>query len=263
MFSKFIIYNFQDIYEQVIGKSLFYKEGIELLDSYKRKIKESLNNYYLKEDEYIDASSIEKRWFPEIECDVFISHSHKDKEQIVSFIGWLYKLFGIRAFIDDAIWDNVDELANRLSTKIYQDRLEDTFITEEQANSYGASNAFLILNSAIERMIDKAECFLFIGTRNSLIDGDTHTKSPWIYTENLFSNLVKQKPLSEYRNNRLAHSREGLREAFEISYKCDFGSYVQLTRDDLTALVRSKTSITIAEENLDMLYAIKKMVNLD
>ncbi len=256
MFSKFVIYNFNEVYEQVLSRADFYQEGKKLLDSYKEKINESLNNYYLKDNQFVDALDIERRWFPEIECDIFISHSHKDKEQLISFVGWLHYQFGIKAFIDDGIWDNVDDLAQNLATKVYQDRFEDTWIDKDEANNYGMSNALLILNGAIENMIDSTECFLFIGTNNSLIDGDTHTKSPWIYTENLFSNFVRRRPLSEYRKGFLAHSKD-ISESLKVSYKCDFGSYIEITRDDLTNLLLNRSEAKISEENLNMLYEIK------
>ncbi len=44
---------------------------------------------YLRKDGSLDAAMIESDWFPEIEADVFISHSHKDKKLAINLAGYL------------------------------------------------------------------------------------------------------------------------------------------------------------------------------
>ena len=250
MFSRFIIRDFQSIYDKPLLKGYDYGKGKELLDSHEKIIKESfqkINNGTLK------AKDIEDDWFPKIDCHMFISHSHQDFDKVISLVGWLHCLFGIEAFVDAVAWKNVEDLKESLINMYQSSDYEDK---KKELDRIASINSYLILNSALEKMIDSTECFVFIDTENSLVDGRKHTKSPWIYTENLFSNLVRHKTQFEHRHV-LYHS-QGLVEALAVEYECNFENYIELTEKDLSKMFESfKPFHGIPEIALNGLYKIK------
>ena len=254
MFSRLVIYNFRDIYKNVIGGSYFEEKGRELLFECKKSIEKSIDLFFDSATKTFDANSIENSWFPQIECNVFISHSHKDFDHILSFVGWLYECLGIKAFVDSAIWENVNVLAKKLEDKYFAEDVE-CLMEPREIIEKAYTNSRIILNSAIEKMIDSTECFLFIGTENSLIDFET--TSPWIYAENLFSNVVRRKELVEYRPI-LIHEHYTA-DSINMKYKCSFDGYKEITRSDLMEIWKHR-GIKDPLETLDYLYKIKGII---
>lgn len=49
-------------------------------------------------------------WFPKINADIFLSHSHKDEKLIIAFAGWLKDTFNLDVFIDSCIWGYSNDL---------------------------------------------------------------------------------------------------------------------------------------------------------
>ena len=255
MFSRLVIYNFADVCKEIISNQRYYEEGKKLLDSLKSEVTNSLFKAIDSTQSIIDAQDIENIWFPRIECNIFISHSHKDIESIISFVGWLYAKYGIVSFVDDGIWENYNDLRIKLFNKIFQD-FEDDLMTQDEIEKIAYSNSLLILNSAIEKMIDSTECFLFIGTDNSLLTGDTHTKSPWIYSEVLFSNMVRRKRLLCYRQHIEHGFSQKMCETVEVKFKCSFINFTEITRQDFLKFKSYSPAVIIADESLDTLYKI-------
>lgn len=66
----------------------------------------------------INGTELQELWFPVDELgefDVFISHSHKDIDDVVlPFASWLYSHLGLRSFIDSQFWKSADDLLNIL-----------------------------------------------------------------------------------------------------------------------------------------------------
>ena len=60
------------------------------------------------------ADSIWDEWFPEVNADVFISHSSKDVDLAKMFAQWLKKNFSLSAFIDSDIWGHSDDLLKEI-----------------------------------------------------------------------------------------------------------------------------------------------------
>lgn len=240
-----------NITEQGVFAPHFYQYGMDSFNQQKLIVRNRLDAYAL-DDGILDASRIEEDWFPDIDANVFISHSHRDQK----LAGWMHELFGIESFIDSCVWGYADDLL-----KIIDDNYCATK-HGENGNTYNYSkrnqsttHIHLILNSALQKMIDKTECLFFINILNSLIVDDiisgSATTSSWIYSELTFSRVVRKRKLSEYRL-RLSH--DALFESSQLSVKYDvsLSHLVDLSDSDLLQIwMRSRHS---PYEALDDLY---------
>ena len=98
MFSGFNV----KVDDNTIGYDLFFESGKRVLQSNRTVVHENLQEYICNRD-LLDGSLMASDWFPEINADIFLSHSHADERFVVSFAGWLYELFGVRAFVDSMV----------------------------------------------------------------------------------------------------------------------------------------------------------------
>lgn len=201
MFSAFNL----EISENDLKMSSGYEEGRILYNSYRKQISDSLDKYLLR-DGTIDVNKIEKDWFPEIKADIFISHSHADEHLAITLSGWLFKNYKIKCFIDSCVWGYANDLLRNIDNEYCVGKRDENdkilFYSYEMRND-STSHVHMILNGALMKMIDNTECFMFLSTPNSLIlkkeITNNSTYSPWIYSELLFSKLVRHKKLYEYR----------------------------------------------------------------
>lgn len=71
------------------GKNLFTEFFISGKKLYEQK--ESLVERYLDNFKGIngrlDGSKLQANWFPPVEADIFLSHSHKDRDQAIALSG--------------------------------------------------------------------------------------------------------------------------------------------------------------------------------
>lgn len=247
------------ITEQGCFSPYFKDFGQSLFDEQKDTVHSQLDSYVLDEG-VLDASRIEEDWFPSIDTNVFISHSHKDRELAIGFAGWLHELFGISSFIDSCVWGYADDLLkiidkNYCVNKRKPDGSIDTYDYNKRNQS--TAHVHMILNTALQKMIDKTECLVFLNTPNSLlidnvIDGAA-TASPWIYSELTFSRLCRKRKLSEYRSH-LVH--DSLHEFAQLNVKYDvsLSHLVDLNDSDLLQ-IWMKSRQKRPQEALDDLYS--------
>lgn len=173
------------------------------LAAQKKKIRATIEKYKTVEGD-LDVEKIVKDWFQSFEADIFISHSHRDEQQALAFAGWLYDRFRIKAFVDSAIWNYSDELLRLIDDKYCVLKKEpDKTYSYEQRN-ISTAHVHMILNGELMKMIDKCECLMFFNTPNSTTSTkdaikNEQTHSAWIYSELLFSGMVRHKKLSDYR----------------------------------------------------------------
>ena len=201
----------------------YKKVGIKLFEKQKTIIKSQLDSLVVDEN-YLKASALEEEWFPEINADVFISHSHKDQELAIGFAGWLYNKFEITSFIDSCVWGYADDLLRMIDEDFCVSKRKEDGSTETYSyykRNQSTSHVHIILNTALQKMIDKTECLIFINTPNSLLIDDVikgvSTESPWIYSELMFSRMCQKKKLSDYRQRLML----GLFEQKQLKVKYD------------------------------------------
>src|SRR5579875_2735717 len=96
---------------------LHYKQtGNTIYNSQKQKVKDELSKFIL-DDGTINGTDMQNSWFPQIHVDVFLSHSHNDKEKAIALAGWLKHTFDLDVFLDSSVWGSADELLKNIDDR--------------------------------------------------------------------------------------------------------------------------------------------------
>ena len=183
--------------------------GFKSLTCQKATIERKIKSF-IDDDGFLDGSKMQDNWFPQIKADVFISHSHKDKDLALALAGWLKENLGLTAFIDSCVWGYSNDLLKLIDNRYCRNEYRRTYDYEKRNSS--TSHVHMMLSVALTQMIDNTECLFFLNTPNS-ITPDTiinQTESPWIYSEIATSQLIRKKKLEEYRQVALMESWSSL-----------------------------------------------------
>ena len=184
----------------------------------KHRIESSIETF-MDSDEIIIASQLVANWFPQIDCEVFISHAHKDREFAIRLAGFLKSEFGITSFINSCAWGYSDSLLRILDNRYCRQEWSQTYDYSKRNKS--TTHVHMMLSTALIKMIDQCECVIFLNTPQSIssssyINGYT-TESPWIYAELVMTALIQRRaPEGHRRAKRSAIATEGMR----IKYAC-------------------------------------------
>lgn len=202
-------------------KNDFLKIGNKILAKQKRIVDSSLERYKDKDGNF-DASLIEKDWFPQIDADIFISHSHQDEENVLIFAGLINVLFDKTCFIDSCCWNYCDDLTAELEAfYINNGNLE--------ASQYAQSHVHVLLSVALSKMISNTECLMFFKTPASisLTDGiEDYTYSPWIYSEIQTANII----LDAYEKSAILSEQTITTRNFSIKYQTEMSRFLKMNQ---------------------------------
>ncbi len=104
-------------------------------------------------------------------AQVFLSHSHADRNKALKVKNYLESETNQRVFIDSLFWDYKDDVLNKLAEYDDTSKIEDAFT--------------LILRESLEDMIKKCPYFVFLESNNSVSNQGLSriTYSAWIYEE--------------------------------------------------------------------------------
>jgi hypothetical protein len=183
-----------------------------LIEEWEEEYNNKLNNNiksFKDEDGYLRADVIQANWFPSIDADVFISHSHNDLELAIAFSLWLEDSFGISSFVDSCVWGCAYELLKLINNEYNLNKRSQLY--KYEGCMYAASHVYMILSRALASMIDRTECLFFLSTSNSLrsqykkeVLGRkvAKTASPWIYSEIEMTRLIGKKDIEKQRRQR-------------------------------------------------------------
>lgn len=233
----------------------YHSKGKEIFESHKKQVKAVFDKFKLK-DGSLDGSAIQATWFPQIEADVFISHSHKNEKEVIALAGFLMEKFKIKAFIDSCIWESAYDLQQDLDN-IYSwiDPLKKgSYSYSEVSNS--SSHVHMMLSSALALMIDRTECIFFYNTPDSIetYDKIKRTSSPWIYSEITITQIVRRKIPARRKTQEIRLFAKGglINESLKMKYRLETGHLANLTPSNFNAW-KSETTNT-PNEALDKLY---------
>ena len=208
--------------------------------------------YYLKDgsSNVFDAAKLNDGWFPEINCDVFVSYSHLDVDDAECIADLLYQYFGLSAFVDSFFWKSCDEL-QKMIDDTYSTVDYDEDIYDYRKVQYSASHVHLLLVGQLLRVIENSDCFLLWGTPNSLINenGEIQSSSPWIYFETLlYDRLIRTE------RKRLA-AFESMNESmrYQISYPICTENIKTVSIEDMIEL-NMRINNTGREDALNMMH---------
>lgn len=220
---------------------LYFKVGEDFYKKMEKKVRQSLDQY-ISPDGSIDGSKMQEDWFPLIKTDIFISHSHKDKDFAIALAGWLLKSFGLTTFIDSCIWGYSEDLLKMIDDEFCWNKSNGTYNYIDR--NYSTSHVHMMLSTALNKMMDKTECIFFINTENSITPKDLieQTESPWIYSEITMTQLLKERRTGRESKELLKSeitklmSEHALLEKFPaVKYKADLDN---LTPIDESILYR-------------------------
>ncbi len=121
-------------------------------------------------------------------AQVFLSHSHADKNEALKVKGYLEEYLDAECvFIDSLFWDYKDDVLNKLAEYAEYDD-NDISVIEDAFT--------LILRESLECMIKKCPYFVFLQSKNSvsLNQGLSQiTYSAWIYEELRIAHSISSK----------------------------------------------------------------------
>lgn len=210
----------------------------------------------------IDGTALKEHWFGIAAADIFISHSHKDLNKVKAFAGWLYRNFGLKAFIDSCTWGYVDDLLKLLDDQYCWNKNSETY--NYTIRNYTTSHVHMMLATALTEMIDNTECLMFYKTPNSIKISEeiqntksgkrNETISPWIYHELSISSMMRQK--NPIRTSALLeHRAEFAQNSLQIVYNVEkaLQELIVINEKDLEVW---KTTQHIPEHPLDTLYEL-------
>lgn len=248
----------------------YYDDGKDFLDGQKRLVEETLAKYtsdeknltkYASEEGPLDGTAIQNDWFHPIKADVFLSHAHRDDKLVVGLVGWLYKKCRVRAFVDSHIWGYANDLLKQIDDQycVLKHNSDGSTTYSYWKCAESASHVHIMLNTALEQMVDKCECLLFVNTPNSLSVSTTmdenSTLSPWIYSELSISQTIRRKSLQDYRftSHFFAEDSADRQSNLRVKYNVKMDHLKPLSVEDLhkwsEALMQDTT-----EYPLDRLY---------
>ncbi len=230
----------------------FYQIGLKLYSQYQSMVKGILDEF-TDAAGALDASKMRANWFPEIKCDVFISHSHVDDRTAISLAGWLKSACSLDAFVDSCAWGFSDDLLQLIDNEFCL--MEDGAHYSYELRNRSTSHVHMMLCSALSMMIDNCECILFLDTPSSLLPGETitTTRSPWIYAEIGMTRLTRKRTPDEYRG-LVKKAMSEARRRMEVLYRVDLAHLQELSVKDLNHWLEIKDDYPHA---LDALYAVK------
>lgn len=236
------------------GKSLHFLNAVRTIQHLKT---------FISPDGVVDGSAMTTDWFPEIEANVFISHSHRDAERAIGLAGWLHSEFGLKSFIDSCVWGEAKALLKSIDEKYAYRKYPQGDYFDYQTRNQTTTFVNMMLATALNKMIDRTECLIFLNTPNSITTAEAindKTKSPWIYSEIETSRIIRKRAhrrANEVKVRDMLKS-EVLSEGFEGTFDVDLGHLAKIYQSDLDAWASSHEINKILERGvhpLDILYA--------
>ncbi|MGN8360563.1 TIR domain protein [Helicobacter pylori] len=154
------------------------------------KIHELIKNApYSNDNIVLKRNEIKEAFFspfkPQLKnAQVFLSHSHADKNKALEIKDYLENQTKRKVFVDSLFWDYKDDVLNELAKYDDISKIKDVFT--------------LILRESLQDMIEKCPYFVFLQSKNSVSNQGLSrnqdllkiTYSAWIYEELKIANTL-------------------------------------------------------------------------
>ncbi|WP_430788373.1 hypothetical protein VBD025_00805 [Virgibacillus flavescens] len=231
----------------------------------KNYIQRKLDRFVL-DDGSLDGSALQNDWFPDVDADIFLSHSHGDKKITMAFAAMLKEEFGLKAFIDSCVWGYADDLLKKIDDEFCKNKTDTGATYNYNLRNYSTSHVHMMLSSALTKMMDKTECLIFVNTPNSITTRDAvekKTKSPWIYSEIASSLVLRKKTPVRHEVIEKSWKFEAAQKKLDIVYNVDLDHLTSLSTEDLKVwrhLFKDEHVVGAQPHPLDLLYRSKKLI---
>ncbi|WQV02243.1 toll/interleukin-1 receptor domain-containing protein [Helicobacter pylori] len=175
-----------------------------------RKIYELIKNAKYSNDNIIlNHNEIKEAFFspfkPQLKtAQVFLSHSHADRNKALEVKNYLESQTKRKVFIDSLFWDYKDDVLNELEKYDDISEIEDAFT--------------LILRESLQDMIEKCPYFVFLQSKNSVSNQGLSqiTYSAWIYEELKIAHSINEsRPTPKMESMQVFHEISPFLESFE------------------------------------------------
>ncbi|RKV16040.1 TIR domain protein [Helicobacter pylori] len=143
-------------------------------------------------------------------AQVFLSHSHADRNKALEVKDYLESQTKRKVFIDSLFWDYKDDVLNKLARYDDISKIEDAFM--------------LILRESLQDMIEKCPYFVFLQSKNSVSNQGLSrnqdllkiTYSAWIYEElKIAHSISESRPIPMMESMQVFHDISPFLESFE------------------------------------------------
>lgn len=232
----------------------FIEKGEIIYNDNKKHVQKELEKF-IQEDNSLDGTAMRDNWFPQIKADVFISHSHKDKDIALGLAGWLKEHFGLTAFIDSSVWGYAGNLLKEIDDKHC---LQKDGNYSYQKRNHSTSHVHMMLSTALTIMMDNTECLIFINSQNSIETKGAieQTHSPWIYLEIAMSKLIRK--IEPERKTVLIKKAFEASEQLIIKYNLDLNHLANINDNYLSSWYSTFKEANIINKGevhpLDIIY---------
>jgi hypothetical protein len=251
-------FNLKDLDDDFI--SSYLDKGYIVFNENVKHIEKELDNFILN-DGSIDGSKLQADWFPEVKADIFLSHSHGDREKAIALAGWLRSTFGLTVFIDSCVWGYANTLLRKIDDIYCKNTNSNTYNYDKR--NYSTSHVHMMLSLALTKMMDSTECLIFLNTPNSIATNeviDNQTKSPWIFHEIATSSVLrKQKP------HRFGLIKKGYyfenAQILTIKYNLDLSDLIDISTANLLEW-KNDFNVEGDSHSLDVLYKKHKLIDI-
>ncbi|GAA6941596.1 toll/interleukin-1 receptor domain-containing protein [Helicobacter pylori] len=167
-----------------------FNNRVHQVNGVAKKIDKLIKNAQDSNDDIIlNHNKIKKAFFspfkPQLKsAQVFLSHSHADKNKALKVKGYLESRTKHKVFVDSLFWDYKDNVLNELAKYDDTSKIKDAFT--------------LILRESLQDMIEKCPYFVFLQSNNSVSNQGLSrtTYSAWIYEELKIAHSIRESRLT-------------------------------------------------------------------
>ncbi len=187
----------------------FNNQAHQVSEAVKKIDKLIKNAPYSNDDTILNHNKIKEAFFspfkPQLKnAQVFLSHSHADKNKALEIKDYLESQTKHKVFIDSLFWDYKDDVLNKLAKYDDISRIEDAFT--------------LILRESLQDVIEKCPYFVFLQSKNSVSNQGLSriTYSAWIYEElKIAHSISESRPIPMMESMQVFHDISPFLKSFE------------------------------------------------